>query len=155
MPADLVVNAMFKDALQLGRVTVNNPAIWRPNPGIQDAVTAYVRAVEAAADISGTFNIASMNVTLGGLADQVVATLRRTLSIDPELTILHHPDIRNYKVSGERARVTLGFAPEYDIDRIVAELVAYRAEFADFDNPAYSNIATFRAMTRDQLFSMS
>lgn len=151
MRLDLVVNTMFRTALQRGCITVNNPSIWRPILGIQDAVTAYVRAVEAAPEISGTFNIVSENVTLGGLADQVAATLKRGLGLDPELEILHRPDVRNYKVSAERARVTLGFSPGYDVDRIVDDLIANRERFADFDNPAYSNIMTFRALTSEQL----
>ena len=73
MRLDLVVNTMFKTAMQDGRITVNNPSIWRPILAIQDAAAAYVRAVEAAPSVSGTFNVASENTTLGALADQVAA----------------------------------------------------------------------------------
>ena len=89
MRLDLVVNTMFKTALQSGRITVNNPSIWRPILAIQDAAAAYVRAVEAAPSVSGTFNIASENTTLGALADQVAATLKRNMDLEPELEILH------------------------------------------------------------------
>ena len=102
---------MFKTAMQSGRITVNNPSIWRPILAIQDAAAAYVRAVEAAPSVSGTFNILSENTTLGALADQVSATLQRNLDLEPELEILHKADVRNYKVSGDRARVQLGFKP--------------------------------------------
>ncbi len=146
MRLDLVVNTMFRSALESGCITVNNPSIWRPILAIEDAVTAYVRAVEAAPGISGTFNVMSENVTLGGLADQVAATLQREMDLRPELRILHRQDVRNYKVSGELARVTLGFTPSSDVRGIVEDLVENRERFADFGNPAYSNITTFRAI---------
>ncbi len=88
----------------------------------------------------------SENVTLGGIADQVAATLERELDLRPDLNILHRQDVRNYKVSGERARVTLGFKPAQDVRGIVENLVENRERFEDFGNPAYSNIATFRAL---------
>jgi nucleoside-diphosphate-sugar epimerase len=147
MRLDLVVNAMFKTAVQDRRITVNNPSIWRPILAIQDAAAAYVRAVEAAPSVSGTFNIASENTTLGALADQVDATLQRDLGLEPELKILEKADVRNYKVSVDRARVQLGFRPSYDIDKIVCDLIQNRAAFADLDNPAYYNMTTFRALT--------
>ena len=149
MRLDLVVNTMFKTALQNGRITVNNPSIWRPILAIQDAAAAYVRAVEAAPSVSGTYNVASENTTLGALADQVAATLKRNMDLEPELEILGVMDVRNYKVSIDRARVQLGFKPSYDIDKIVWDLIENRAKFADLDNPAYNNITTFRALTMD------
>lgn len=150
MRLDLVINTMFKTALQDGCITVNNPSIWRPILSIQDATAAYVRAVEAAPSVSGTFNIASENTTLGALADQIETTLRRELDLEPELRILEKEDVRNYKVSCDRARVQLGFKPGYGIDRIVEDLIRHRNDFADMDNPAYYNIATFRDIMSEE-----
>ena len=151
MRLDLVINTMFKTALQDGRIIVNNPSIWRPILAIQDAATAYVRAVEAAPSVSGTFNVASENTTLGALADQVAGSLKRNLDLEPELEILEKADVRNYKVSVDRARVQLGFKPGYDIEKIVWDLIQNRDAFADMDNPAYYNITTFRALTADKM----
>lgn len=151
MRLDLVVNTMFKTALQSGRITVNNPSIWRPILAIGDAASAYVRAVEAAPSVSGTFNVTSENTTLGALADQVAATLKRNMGLEPELEILSIADVRNYKVSAERARVQLGFKPSFDIDKIVWDLIQNRERFADMDNPAYNNISTFRSLTAEGL----
>src|ERR1700726_1934616 len=67
----LIVNTMFKTALRDGVITVNNPSIWRPILSIEDAATAYIRAVEANAKISGVFNLASGNYTVGEVADVV------------------------------------------------------------------------------------
>src|SRR6202158_1561149 len=65
MRFDLIVNTMFKCALRDGAITINNATIWRPILAIEDAVSAYVRAVEAHEGISGIFNIASGNYTVG------------------------------------------------------------------------------------------
>src|SRR2546425_1868502 len=59
MRLDLIVNTMFKSALRDRMITVNNPSIWRPILSIEDAATAYIRAIEASYKISGVFNIAS------------------------------------------------------------------------------------------------
>jgi len=149
MRLDLVVNTMFKTALQDGRIIVNNPSIWRPILAIQDAAAAYVRAVEAAPSVSGTFNVASENTTLGALADQVAASLTQNLGLEPELEIREKADVRNYKVSVDRARVQLGFKPSCDIEKIVWDLIENRTAFTDLDNPAYYNITTFRALMAD------
>jgi nucleoside-diphosphate-sugar epimerase len=151
MRLDLVINTMFKTALQDGRITVNNPSIWRPILSIQDAAAAYVRAVEASPSLSGTFNVASENTTLGALADQILLTLRQKLDLQPELNILEKPDFRNYKVSIDRARVQLGFKPTSGIQDIVEDLIVNRDAFTDLDNPAYYNIATFRTLMNEGL----
>lgn len=146
MRLDLVVNTMFKTAVVDGIIRVNNPSIWRPILAMQDAVSAYVRAVECNERIGGIFNIASGNYTLGELADSVRDAVREYLAIDPKLEINHLSDIRNYKVSIERAERTLSFKPRSTVVDIVKDLVDHRARFADFDNPDYYNIATFKKL---------
>src|SRR6202042_1555402 len=65
MRLDLIINTMFKTAMRDRVITVNNPAIWRPILSIEDAANAYVRAIEASDRISGIFNVASGNYTVG------------------------------------------------------------------------------------------
>src|ERR1700721_2571928 len=69
MRFDLIINTMFKHAMKNHTITVNNPSIWRPILSIEDAAMAYTRAVEANESISGIFNIASGNHTVGEIAD--------------------------------------------------------------------------------------
>lgn len=144
MRLDLVVNAMFKTAVTEKVIRVNNPAIWRPILAMQDAVSAYVRAIECSASISGVFNIASGNFTLGELADQVHDGVREFVGIDAKLDIRHVHDLRNYKVSFEKAGNILSYKPRSSIVDIIRDLVEHREEFDDFDNPRYYNILTFK-----------
>lgn len=144
MRLDLVVNTMFKTAVTEQLIRVNNPSIWRPILAAQDAAMAYVRAVECAEHISGVFNVASGNYTLGELADEVAAGAREYLKIEPRMQMLNVQDVRNYKVSFEKARNVLGFRPGFEVKDIVRELVEHREAFKDFANPLYYNIQTFK-----------
>jgi nucleoside-diphosphate-sugar epimerase len=144
MRFDLVVNTMFKTALADGTITVNNPSIWRPILSMQDAVSAYTRAVECSLSISGVFNIASGNYTLGEIADEVSLGVEAHFGKKPRLKMLHNHDLRNYKVNFERAQHVLSFKPRHEVRDIVTELATHRAEFGDFSDQHYYNIATFK-----------
>jgi nucleoside-diphosphate-sugar epimerase len=47
MRFDLIVNTMYKNAIVNGKLTVNNPSIWRPIIDVRDTSTAFLRAVQA------------------------------------------------------------------------------------------------------------
>ena len=146
MRLDLIVNTMFKTALRDRVITVNNPSIWRPILGTADAVSAYIRAIEASAGISGIFNVASGNYTVGETADLVRAAVEELLGLRIALEIKHIRDLRNYKVSIEKAANILSFHPNHSIKSIVADLAENLNKFQDWDNPAYYNILTLKAL---------
>ncbi len=146
MRFDLIINTMFKSAMKERAVTINNPSIWRPILSIQDAVTAYVRAIEANYKISGVFNVASGNYTVGEVGDLVKAAIEERLGIPIRLIIKHIQDFRNYKVSIEKAKNVLSFHPADDLKSIVTNLIENMDKFQDWDNPMYSNIAAFKAI---------
>src|SRR6202045_3400069 len=104
MRFDLIINTMFKCAMKDGVIRVNNPATWRPILSIEDAAMAYIRAIEANQSLSGILNIASGNHTVGEVADLVKGTIHEETGTSPALDIAHIQDIRNYKVSIERAK---------------------------------------------------
>src|SRR5215469_11262853 len=103
MRLDLIINTMFKTAIRDRVITVNNPSIWRPILSIEDACTAYIRAIEANTNISGVFNIASGNHTVGEVADLVKGVVEERLNLRVNLCIKHIQDFRNYKVSVQKA----------------------------------------------------
>ena len=146
MRFDLIVNTMFKTALRDHTITVNNPSIWRPILSIEDAATAYIRAIEANYKISGIFNVASGNYTVGEIGDLVRSSIEKRLDGRLNLLIKHIQDFRNYKVSTEKARNVLSFHPMGDIESIVQTLVANVEQCRDLDNPLYSNIQTFKEL---------
>jgi nucleoside-diphosphate-sugar epimerase len=147
MRFDLIINTMFKNAVREHVITVNNPSIWRPILSIEDAATAYIRAVEANAKLSGIFNIASGNYTVGEVADLVKAAVEERLNLRVNLNIKHVQDFRNYKVSIAKASNVLSFHPTEDVKAIVGSLVDNMEKFKDWDtNPLYSNIQAFKKL---------
>lgn len=146
MRLDLIINTMFKTALRDNTVTVNNPSIWRPILSIEDAATAYIRAIEASYNISGIFNIASGNYTVGEIGDLVKTTIEERLRKRINLCIKHIQDFRNYKVSIEKAKNVLSFHPAGDAKSIVVNLIDNLDKFQDWDNPLYSNIQAFKSL---------
>jgi nucleoside-diphosphate-sugar epimerase len=146
MRLDLIVNTMFKSALMNGVITVHNPAIWRPILSINDAVTAYTRAIESSENISGIYNVASGNYTVGEVADLVRLSLKTRMDKDIKLKIEHRQDYRNYKVSIDKARKVLSYKPRYDIDGIVENLVENYEHFKDLDDKRFYNIEVFKSI---------
>jgi nucleoside-diphosphate-sugar epimerase len=155
MRLDLIVNTMFKCALQDGTITVNNPAIWRPILSIQDAASAYIRAVEANESISGIFNIASGNYTVGEVADLVKLGVEEAFDREVKLDIRSIQDYRNYKVTVDRARKVLSFKPRHDVESIIRELAVNHDKFRDYDNPSYYNIQVFKTLAEPTVLRRS
>lgn len=146
MRLDLIVNAMFRTALCDGIITINNPSIWRPILAMEDAISAYVRVIEANESISGIFNVASGNYTVGEVGDLVRAEIEQQLGKKISLAIHHVQDLRNYKVSIEKAKTVLSFHPQHDVRSIVRQLIKEMDSFSDWENPIYYNIRTFQAI---------
>jgi nucleoside-diphosphate-sugar epimerase len=146
MRLDLIINTMFKSAMKDRTITINNPSIWRPILSLQDAATAYIRAIEANDKISGVFNVASGNYTVGEVGDLVKGAIEERLGTSIRLIIKHVQDFRNYKVSIEKAKNVLSFHPSHDLKSIVMDLIDNMDKFQDWENPLYSNIGTFRGI---------
>ena len=123
MRLDLIINTMFKTAMRDRTITVNNPSIWRPILSIEDAATAYIRAVETNQRISGIFNIASGNYTVGEVADLIKGAVEERLKLRISLCIKHIQDFRNYKVSVEKAANVLSFHATGNVKSIVGNLI--------------------------------
>ena len=146
MRFDLVVNTMFKNAMTLGEITVNNPSIWRPIFHIQDACTAYIRAIQAPDNISGIFNVASDNYTLGQIGDIVSVEMSKLTNKDIKVHINDVKDFRNYKVSIQHAKLTLGFTPIFTVKDIVNDLYKKCSSFSNFEDEKYYNIKVFKKL---------
>lgn len=146
MRLDLIVNTMFKTALQKGEIIVNNPSIWRPILSIEDAVSGYIRAVESAEGITGIFNLSSGNYTVGEVGDFVKEAIEKKLGKKVKLNIKNIKDFRNYKVSNDKAINILSFKPKHDVPAILNNLIENMDKFSDFENPNFYNIQMFKKL---------
>jgi len=148
MRLDLIINTMFKTAVTEKVIYVNNPSIWRPILDVRDAASAYIRAIEADPGVSGIFNIAYGNYTVGEVADYVREGIKQYLGIDAKINIKNISDFRNYKVTCNKARNVLSFNPRYHITDTVKCLAENWGKFKDMDNPKYYNIQVFKMLNR-------
>ncbi len=144
MRFDLIVNTMFKTAMTTGKIIINNPSIWRPICDLRDIVSGYVRSVQADLSVNGVFNIAAGNYTVGEVADLVKMQVEKLTGTKIHLEIKNIKDFRNYKVSTEKAEMTLGFRPVFSILDTVAELYEHKSLYGDFENDNFYNIRTFK-----------
>src|ERR1700722_1474738 len=149
MRFDLIVNTMFKNGVRNREITVNNPSIWRPILTIEDATNAYIRSIEASEKLSGIFNVASGNYTVGEVGDLVKMAIEEELGMRVHLTINHKKDFRNYKVSIQKAENVLSFHPNHNVKAIVKNLIEHMDEFTDWDNPQYYNIDTLKLLSEN------
>jgi len=141
MRFDLVTNAMLKDAVTTGTVNVHNASLWRPLIDVHDAANAYLRAIDAGDEVTGIFNVATDNYTIGRLAD-IVQEEAAAAGIESKVNVLNIPDVRSYRVTSDKARATLDFSPEIDMRETVRRIVQMIKQGAvtDFTDSKYYNV---------------
>lgn len=144
MRLDLIVNTMFKSALDKGEITVNNPSIWRPLIDVRDTSAAFLRAVQADYGISGVFNVAYDNFTVGQVADTIKDEVEELTGKKVRIIVNHKEDYRNYKVTCEKARTFLGFSPKYSVSHMIRALYKNLDAFSNFDDDNFYNIRVFK-----------
>ena len=151
MRYDLVVNTMVKTALTERRIVVNNPSLWRPIIDVLDVAHAYIRALDADLSVTGIFNIAYDNFTIGRLADEVAEALRE-YDIQVPIEIHRRRDLRSYRVSLRKAQEVLDFHPRVSVRDSVQTMMRHILEgrTADLDNPRYRNVDWLRMKMQEE-----
>jgi nucleoside-diphosphate-sugar epimerase len=144
MRFDLLVNAMYKSASLDRKIIVNNPAISRPLLAIEDNVQGYVRAIEAPQLVSGTFNLASENVTVGGVATTIKEHFNRVHSSEVVVEMRDVKDVRDYTANTDKAHHELGFTPTESVESVLAGLDTHYGPSFDFNNDNYYNVRVFQ-----------
>jgi nucleoside-diphosphate-sugar epimerase len=150
MRFDLIVNTMFKTAINNGKIIVNNPTIWRPIYDIRDAISAYVQAIKADYSINGVFNVTSGNYTVGQVADSVKKEIEKLTKKNIEIEIKNVQDFRNYKVKTDKANRDFGFKAQYSIIDTIADIFEHIKEYGDFSNESFYNITTLKKMETEK-----
>lgn len=148
MRLDLIVNTMYKCAKVDKEITVNNPSIWRPILAISDAVKTYIRSIQASEKISGVFNVASANYTVGQVADIIWEHFQKDLKQDVKLNIKNIQDFRNYKVTTKKAEEVLGVDFNGSVKSILAELDKNCGDNFDYQKDNYYNIKVFKNLDK-------
>jgi nucleoside-diphosphate-sugar epimerase len=141
MRFDLTVNQFVKEMLLDGGITVFGEQFWRPYVHVRDAARAIAMVLAAPVDtVAGeVFNVGHSDENY---RKQDLIELIRPYA--PHATVQFvtvADDPRDYRVSFEHIRRTLGFEPACRVPAGVAELaLSLRARmFGPLDDPAFSN----------------
>jgi nucleoside-diphosphate-sugar epimerase len=148
MRMDLIVNTMFKTAMTEGRIVINNPSIWRPIFDLRDAVSAFLRSIQADYSISGVFNVASANYTVGQVGDMVKSEIEKLTGKKIKIELKNIQDFRNYKISIDKSKTYLGFQPQYTVKDIIIDLYEHKDRFGDYNKEEYYNIRVFEKLLK-------
>lgn len=144
MRYDLVVNTMIKSGLSTGKITVNNPDLWRPLIDIRDVIQGYELAINSDLSITGVYNLSGGNYTIGDLG-KIISTDLSKRGYDVELVLNNVQDLRNYKVSTEKIEKYLKYKSKYTpVDSISEIFDNINFDNYQFDNEIYYNIDTFK-----------
>ena len=144
---DLVLNLLVVRARLIGELQVFGGEQYRPLLHVRDVATALVPHL--ATDTSGIYNIGTENVTILQLAERVVERVG-----EAEIRVIDVPfqDVRNYRVSFERAGRDLGFTPEHSIDDAIDEVAGLidTGRVKDLSMAQFSNLEALRPYLRPE-----
>ncbi len=139
---DLVVNLLTAKALREGKITIFGGDQWRPNVHVADVAETIVHVLEAPLEAVGgeVFNVGAdeNNHTIeeiGRLVKQHVPTA--ALLIDEQSV-----DRRDYRVSFEKLKTTLGFTPRRSVSEGIKEISSFLTTHPELDytDARFSNI---------------
>ncbi|MGE4293773.1 MAG: NAD-dependent epimerase/dehydratase family protein [Desulfovibrio sp.] len=144
---DLVVNLLTIKGLAEGKIQIFGGDQWRPFISVKDICRGIITVLQAPRNkvCHGVFNLGDNreNFTINQVGDILKKLLPEVVVERPEGV----DDVRNYRVSFDRIRTTLGFACEYSIEDTIRDLIrAYNEEgrFQDYKDSKYSNVMTLK-----------
>jgi nucleoside-diphosphate-sugar epimerase len=143
---DLVVNLLAARAMVDHEVTLFGGSQWRPFVHVADAAAAVRLCLRAPASVvaGATFNVGSsdLNFTISEVAKAVLDA-----TPGARLREVADPDTRNYRVSFDRIKQTLGYVPCTTIAQGIEEIQQAIASGAitDYRASRYSNVQALRA----------
>lgn len=131
---DLVVNVLTQKAVRGETLTVFGGEQWRPIMHVRDVGEAIKYGIDT--NLSGLFNLASRNVTIKEIAQNLTELIPTGISYQDIL----FEDKRNYKVDFQKI-LSKGWAPKYTFQDGVWEMARVFAEgrIKDMSNPMYHN----------------
>jgi nucleoside-diphosphate-sugar epimerase len=138
---DLVLNVLTIRAILEGSMSVFGGAQYRPLLHVRDVATAAVPHISSSE--TGVFNLHTENVTVLELAEKIQSIVP---NVYIEQTEISFQDARNYRVSSDKARQQLGFAPKWSIEDGIQEVaqVITSKRIKSVQNPRFNNSESLR-----------
>jgi nucleoside-diphosphate-sugar epimerase len=144
---DLVVNLLTAKALIDGKIGIFGGEQWRPFVSVLDVCQGIVLILRSDRRKvrNQIFNLGDSRenyqiTKIGDIIKEVIPAVNVEVVEDKE-------DARNYRVSFDKIRNTLGYSAEWNVRDSVKELVeAYHVDrdFLDYKNPKYNNYLSLK-----------
>ncbi len=134
--SDLVLNTMTMKAVQSGYLTLYGGEEWRPLLCVRD-IADFVAHTSISDLMPGTYNLAYGNYQVKDIARKVAEYTGAEIIYKPQPS----KDLRNYRVSTEKARKVLGFSPQIPLEIGIAEIARITKEgrIRDINSFRHSN----------------
>lgn len=151
---DLVGNLFTAQAHNDGKITVFGGDSWRPFIHVADIARAIVLTLKANPfRVQGQIlNVgdARLNMTIGDLAEKVQSVVQADRAVE----IVSHEDSadrRNYNVSFDKIKRTIGFTAVHMIEDGVREMVSEfkKGTYADYKASKFSNLEVTKRVVVD------
>lgn len=139
---DLVVNLLTAKAMVEKKITVSGGDQWRPFVHVDDAALAVFNVLEAPLDAvrNQVFNVGSeeQNYTIRQVGELINLLVPSAQLLD----VAFDGDRRNYRVNFGKIRRTLGYAPQWTLERGISQVIeAMNAgKVANYQDAKYSNV---------------
>lgn len=133
---DLVVNTMTTKAFSEGKLSVYGGSQYRPILHVRDAAQMIVDSLESKK--TGVFNLHKVNVKISDLAAEVK---KHFSGLKVEKVAMKFEDLRNYRVTSDKAKKGLGFDPKFSAADGIVELKKLLEEgrIRNLSDPRYTN----------------
>ncbi len=139
---DLVVNLLTAKAIVEKKITVSGGDQWRPFVHVDDAALAVFNILEAPLDAvrNQVFNVGSeeQNYTI----KQVGEMIRDLVPSAQLLDVAFDGDRRNYRVNFNKLHRTLGFVPQWTLERGISQVIEAinSGKVTNYQDAKYSNV---------------
>ena len=135
---DLVVNTLTVKAHSEGKLKIYGGKQYRPILHVRDAAKAIVDNLTS--KFTGIFNLHKDNIKIIDLSEEFKKHFPK---LKIEKVDMKFEDLRNYRVSSEKAKKTFGFAPKLITSDGIVELkkLLDQGRIKDLENPLYTNQA--------------
>ena len=138
---DLVLNVLTIRAVLEGTMSVFGGEQYRPLLHVKDVATAMIPHLNDST--SGIYNLSAENLTILQLAQRIQKNVSK---VNIEQTETSFQDARDYRVSTDKVKDQLRFAPLYTIENGIQEVATaiVQKRIKDVGNPKFNNSESLR-----------
>ena len=124
--------------IQEGKLKIYGGKQYRPILHVHDAAQAIIDNITT--KHTGIYNLHKQNVKIADLAEEIQKHFPR---LKVEKVDMKFEDLRNYRVSSDKAKKAFGFSPKLTSSDGILELkkILDEGRIKDLDNPLYTNQA--------------